>query len=481
MLHNIPLSGHTDFHGWRAAARQLILANIPPHEVVWSLEATPDLFGSDAPLSDGEGTFSVSRSFIALAGEAILHSDPERFALLYRVLWRLRQKPDLLGFTVDPDIARANEMAKNVRRDIHKMHAFVRFRETQTPEGVRMIAWFEPEHHIIEAGAPFFARRFPNMLWSILSPEVSAHWNGAELGFGPGAGRRDAPVGDMLEEVWRSYYAAIFNPTRLKVDAMRSEMPRKYWRNLPEGELIGPLIAEAKKRTDDMVAHGVKAPKVNRQREIEPAPPLVPDSNDPLDAVRAEARGCRMCPLWKPATQTVFGEGPPDAKIVFVGEQPGDKEDLAGRPFVGPAGQLFDRAMEEAGLDRASVYITNAVKHFKFTPRGKIRLHQKPNSMEIRACKPWLEKELDIVRPKLVVAMGATAVQSVFGHALPIGKNRGKLLKAGDMRALITVHPSFLLRVPEEDRKREEYALFVADLKLAKSGLRKAAGGSPSV
>jgi uracil-DNA glycosylase len=203
------------------------------------------------------------------------------------------------------------------------------------------------------------------------------------------------------------------------------------------------------------------------------ATPFVPETRS-LKALREAAATCKGCPLYGPATQTVFGEGPEDADIMFVGEQPGDKEDLAGRPFVGPAGQLFDRALEEAGLDRSNTYITNAVKHFKFTPRGKIRLHQKPNTMEIRACHPWLEQELEIVRPKLVVAMGATAAQSVFGRAMPIGKNRGQVLRAGDARALITVHPSFLLRAPDEDKDRE-YARFVADLKLAQRVLKRAA------
>lgn len=449
------------------------MAGVPPYQVLWSFRDTPDLFGSDLPPPEAEGTFRVSRRFMDLASEAALHSDPERFALLYRILWRLKSQPALLDLSTDADIARVNDMAKNVRRDIHKMHAFVRFREMPAGEGERMVAWFEPEHHVIEAGAPFFARRFPNMLWSILSPEVSAHWNGDNLTFGPGAGRKDAPEHDRLEEMWKAYYASIFNPARLKPDAMRSEMPEKYWRNLPEAELIGPLISQARKRTEDMVAHGTTAPKVNRQRPAARTT-SVPAAGDALDVVRAKARGCRMCPLWKPATQTVFGEGPENADIMFVGEQPGDKEDLAGRPFVGPAGQLFDRALDEAGLDRSSTYITNAVKHFKFTPRGKIRLHQKPNSMEIRACHPWLEQELEIVRPKLVVAMGATAAQSVFGRAMPIGKNRGQLLRAGDARALITVHPSFLLRVPDEDKDRE-YARFVADLKLAHQVLKKAA------
>ncbi|MGQ4273341.1 UdgX family uracil-DNA binding protein [Terrihabitans sp. B22-R8] len=469
MPHNFILAGPTDFEGWRGAARRFVLADVPPEEVIWSLPNTPDLFGGDAdPPEARAAVLNVPRRFVELAKSGLLHSDPERFALFYRLLFRLKREPQLLDVSVDPDVARAHLLAKNVGRDIHKMHAFVRFREVASEEGARFVAWFEPEHHTIEAGAPFFARRFSNMHWSILSPEVSAHFDG-ELTFGPGAGRHDAPDDDALEEMWRGYYAAIFNPARLKVTAMKSEMPRKYWKNLPEASLIAPLIADARKRTDHMVSHGKTEPKPNRQREIVPVAIVRSGSNDPLDAVREAARHCRNCPLWEPATQTVFGEGPPDAPLLFLGEQPGDKEDLAGRPFVGPAGQLFDRAMAEAEVDRAKAYVTNAVKHFKFTPRGKIRLHQKPGTPEIRACKPWLEKELAIVRPGLVIAMGATAVQSLFGKAMPIGANRGRILEApGGQAALITVHPSFLLRVPDAARKAEKYAHFVEDLRLTK-------------
>jgi uracil-DNA glycosylase len=189
-----------------------------------------------------------------------------------------------------------------------------------------------------------------------------------------------------------------------------------------------------------------------------------------LQEVRMEALACQACPLWRRATQTVFGEGPAPAPLMLVGEQPGDKEDLAGLPFVGPAGQVLDRALGDAGIDRQAVYVTNAVKHFKYLQRGKLRLHQKPATPEIRACRPWLERELDLVQPRLVVAMGATAAQSVFGKAMPIGRNRGRVLEGfGGIGALITVHPSYLLRIPEPDRKEEEYAMFVKDLRLAAS------------
>src|SRR6185503_6530941 len=193
-----------------------------------------------------------------------------------------------------------------------------------------------------------------------------------------------------------------------------------------------------------------------------------------LQSLRKEAADCRACPLWKNATQTVFGEGPLHAQAMLVGEQPGDKEDLAGKPFVGPAGRLLDRALEEAGVDRRKVYVTNAVKHFKFVPRGKIRLHQKPNTPEIKACRQWYERELASVKPMLVVAMGATAAQSVFGKITPINKNRGRVIELEDgIRALVTVHPSYLLRLPDADAKAREYERFVDDLKIAAELLRK--------
>jgi uracil-DNA glycosylase len=192
-----------------------------------------------------------------------------------------------------------------------------------------------------------------------------------------------------------------------------------------------------------------------------------------LENLREEAADCRACPLWKNATQTVFGEGPPHAPLMLVGEQPGDKEDIAGKPFVGPAGQMLDRALEEAGIDRNKAYVTNAVKHFKFLARGKFRLHQKPTTPEIKACRPWYERELAAVKPDLVVAMGATAAQSVFGKITPINKNRGRLIDLDGTRALVTVHPSYLLRLPDEDARAKEYERFVDDLKIAAALLRK--------
>jgi uracil-DNA glycosylase len=191
-----------------------------------------------------------------------------------------------------------------------------------------------------------------------------------------------------------------------------------------------------------------------------------PDAFPSLAATRKAAAHCERCPLYRNATQTVFGEGPADAPLVFVGEQPGDQEDLQGRPFVGPAGQMFDRALAEAGIDRARVYVTNAVKHFKFEPRGKRRIHQKPNNDEIEICRWWLDQELHLIKPRITVALGATAARALTGRDTTIARARGRLMALRDgTDGFITVHPSFLLRLPDEAAKAREYARFVDDLR----------------
>lgn len=202
-------------------------------------------------------------------------------------------------------------------------------------------------------------------------------------------------------------------------------------------------------------------------RARRPAAPLVAPQTGDLRVVRQAAAHCQACPLYRDATQTVFGEGPAQARVMLVGEQPGDREDLQGHPFVGPAGQLLERALQEAGIDRRAVYVTNAVKHFKFEQRGKRRLHKKPLDSEVGACHQWLARELQLVRPQLVVALGATAARSLLGRATPVEANRGRLVPyAAGGQLLITVHPSFLLRMPEAARA-SAYARFVADLALA--------------
>ncbi|WP_293907884.1 UdgX family uracil-DNA binding protein [Phenylobacterium sp.] len=477
----VRLAHETDFDGWRQAARDLRARGVAPEAALWTVDGDNSLFRpADADLEEVAGsppkpgpgaTFSVPKAFVDLAGRAILHRSDERFALLYRLLWRLQDQPHLLRIASDPDVARAHDFASAVGRAAHKMKAFVRFRCAFDDQGEAYVAWFEPAHRVVAATAPFFARRYANQRFSILTPDLCVHWDRCDLTVTPGADPADAPREDALEDFWRTYYASIFNPARLKPKAMQREMPKMYWRNLPEAGLIPQLIAGAEARTTDMVRQAPSQPSRRvvkaalRNSRDAPYDGMAPTS---LEEIAAGVDHCRRCDLWRDSTQGVTGEGPPRARLMFVGEQPGDQEDLAGRPFVGPAGQVFDRALEDAGVLRAETYVTNAVKHFKHELRGKRRIHQTPNPGEVAACRWWLDGERRLVRPRVIVMLGATAALAVTGKATPIAKTRGQALQLPDQaQGVVTYHPSYLLRVPDEAAKAAAYAMFVEDLRLA--------------
>jgi uracil-DNA glycosylase family protein len=333
----VRLQREHDFEEWRAYARALLLEGTPPDAVRWEVGPGGLFAGEDstAPAITRRAVGVVPRRFVDLGQVALLHRDPARFALLYRLLFRLQKDPSLLASRFDPDVSRLYKMVS----DLH------------------------------------------------LAAERA--------------------------------------------------------RNLPPPAALPP--------TEDM-------------------PVDAQDKETPTVASLAEAReavaGCRRCPLYEQATQAVFGEGPAGAEVMFVGEQPGDQEDRQGRPFVGPAGQMFDAALAAVGIDRRRVYVTNAVKHFKFTPRGKRRIHSKPNGGEISACRFWLDLERAFVRPKLVVALGATAAHSLMGKTVAVSALRGKKLELPDgATLLVTVHPSYLLRIPDREKAAAERARFEADLK----------------
>ena len=458
---------------WREAARDLASRGVPGEAVEWVRgDAPASLFGDD--VTDAEGptrALKVPRAFVDLAEKVTRHSDPQRFARLYELLLRLQGRPRLLEDVADPRVSRIMAMRKSVRRDMHKMTAFVRFREVEADvEGGRrrFFAWFEPEHPITEITAPFFARRFGDMDWLIATPHLCARFEDGALDFLPGGGK-PAASGDPTEELWRTYYRNIFNPARLKVAAMRSEMPKKYWKNLPEATLIPELIAGAEGRVRKMREREATSPPMRAARMRERAKAGGTEApGGSIAALRAEAAGCARCPLHAQATRVVFGEGPIGAELMFVGEQPGDREDLEGRPFVGPAGRVFDEALRAAGIARGEVYVTNAVKHFKHVVRGKRRIHQRPDAGEVNHCRWWLDAERALVRPKLIVALGATAALALTGDGEGILKRRGTVERSGDgTPVFLTVHPSFLLRLPDGEARVRETAAFRADLDAA--------------
>jgi DNA polymerase len=553
----IELASDTDEAGFRAAVRALVHAGVQPERVRWTVqgEAEPELLAGEAEGAsfdvrgaDGAAAeappLSLPATVVDTVRMALLHADRRRFALLYRWLWRLQHEPALRHDDVlDADAALARRWAHAVKHEIHKMHAFVRFRtvagggmvggdasggaETArqvegdgrgaTLGGPLHIAWFEPEHHIVDAAAPFFVRRFANMRWAILTPRRCVHWDGQRLESRLGARADEAPPADAGEVLWLTYYRSIFNPARLKLGTMQREMPRRYWANLPEATLIGELAAGSAACSGAMLLRepqptarrlpaqatmpaaarrpvpsstsatararppsgpsspSAPSPSTPDATPTRPLPPVVAEPAAQLAALRDAAAGCRECPIGALATQTVWGEGPLGAALMLVGEQPGDQEDLHGKPFVGPAGRLLAQALEQLGWDRAQLYVTNAVKHFKYEPRGKRRMHKTPAQKEADACLHWLESEIALVRPQGIVALGATAARQLMGRPVAVTKERGQWLQRADgQRVLVTLHPSALLRGDPAERDTA-FAAWLHHLDAASALVRGAA------
>jgi DNA polymerase len=352
--YRVLMHDETSLEEFREHVRTLIAAQARPRDVTWTTSAD-DLFGEAPPPDVKIPKFTVPGAYVELARDVLLHRDPQRFALLYEVLWRLLNEDRmLLAIFSDPLVYRLRQMQKAVERDRQRM-VFARIRKAK------------------------------------------------------------------------------------------------------------------EKRTE----HIIDAPTAPRRLSLRETAPVVSDAEaKSLAALKQQAQACQRCPLFSNATRTVFGEGPSGAPVVFVGEQPGDQEDLAGLPFVGPAGQLFDRALGEAGIERSRVYVTNAVKHFKFTPRGKKRIHQKPNAREVEHCRWWLDRELALIQPKLVVALGGTAARAITGKDVKITQMRGRTVTLRDgLSVLFTVHPSYLLRLPDAAAEAAEYRHFVEDLALVPRAL----------
>lgn len=508
MLH---LHTHRDFDRWRTLARDMLRRDVLPDAILWSDEPADELLLGRAPESAGETAsgiaLSVPRAFLDLAETVACHRDGDRWNLLYRSLWRLTRggETHLLERAADDDTHRLHTMERAVRRDAHKMTAFVRFRLVQDEAGDRYVAWHRPEHSIVRRTAPFFARRFATLNWTILTPDDSATWDGAELRFGPGVPRSAAPADDELEGMWRTYYANIFNPARVKIRAMKKELPVRHWSTLPETQLIPDLLADASRRVQEMIRKAKQAARPSSGKTLpghggglfdQPGPDSRAKAGKPakahgkaapewgaeqfipqtleLPVLAAASKKCRGCDLCEVGTQTVFGEGPKNALVMFVGEQPGDQEDLAGKPFVGPSGQLLDRVLEEVGILRDECYVTNAVKHFKWEPRGTKRIHAKPSAREAAACRPWLETEIKAIQPPIIVCLGSTAAQTLLGRDFRVTKHRGEVMETEWAEwTLATVHPSSLLRMPDEAARKEAYRMFREDLALVAKQIKK--------
>lgn len=461
-LYNVSVS---DFESWRFTARHLITAGVPPSKTHWHTAKADQssLFDDSALPAAAAVQFSVTREFINFAKTIACHRDDVRWELLYSVLWRLvHGEPHILALATDPLIRCLDTMYKQVRRDAHKAKAFVRFRLADKDGEEHYIAWHRPDHLIIPLVAPFFARRFSSMRWTILTPDASASWDGESLHFGQGVAVPDTTE-DSLEDLWREYYRATFNPARIKIKAMKREMPVRYWDRLPESTVIQELLRDAPSRVEKMIAH--------QEGLATSAADYIPDDHA-ISSLRQASKDCKGCPLFEDAHQIVFGEGPERASLVLVGEQPGDEEDKSGHPFVGPAGKILNDALRQAGINRNDVYVTNAVKHFRFTFRGEQRQHRSPALRHIHACKPWLVTEIEAIKPKAIVCLGNTAARSLISQGFTMKTGRGQWTEVNGQKILATYHPSAVLRGDPAQRQKL-MQLLVEDLSMAAYTLLK--------
>ena len=459
------------FDEWRSAARDLLAHKVPPSAVQWiSHKDDGDLFSGaaepapPAAVKQGSPTVRISRKLMDMLQTAACCRVPNRWAFLYLVMWRWHQgERDVLS-AADEDGAKLHGMVKAVKREEHDMHAYIRFRERRADAGPpQFVAWFEPAHDVLPQVARHFAARMGRITWMIATPEASVMWDGATLHSTGPLMRGPEDIDDAGEALWLTYYRSIFNPARLNADLMHGHIPSRFWKNLPEGAVVPDMVSQA--------AAGAR--KVGQTRSVGERGgtiiPIAPDKAQPQRDTPSTLDACRRCELWKDATQAVPGAGPDKARIMLVGEQPGDQEDLAGQPFVGPAGQLLDRAMSQADVERRDIYLTNAVKHFKWEPRGKRRMHKTPAQREVEACSYWLDSELAQVQPEVIVALGSTALKAVTGNPHAALKDvLGKpFMHQG--RWIVTVyHPSYILRVPGEDMKKQAFEVMVAGLREAK-------------
>lgn len=418
------------FDEWRACARDLLAHKVAPSAVQWiSHKDDGDLFSAGAEpapapgVKPGSPTVRISRKLMDMLQTAACCRVPNRWAFLYLVMWRWQQGEHDVLSAADEDGAKLHAMVKAVKREEHDMHAYIRFRERRADAGPpQFVAWFEPSHDVLPQVARHFAARMGRITWMIATPEASVMWDGATLHSTGPLMRGPEDIDDAGEALWLTYYRSIFNPARLNADLMHGHIPSRFWKNLPEGSVVPAMVSQA--------AAGAR--KVGQTRSVGERGgtiiPIAANKAQPQRDAPSTLDACRRCELWKDATQAVPGAGPEKARIMLVGEQPGDQEDLRGRPFVGPAGQLFDRALQRIGVARESVYLSNAVRHFKYELRGKRRIHKSPAVREIAACR-----------------------------------------RAG---VLVTLHPSALLRVDPEDREAA-FEAFVQDLRQAQRLFRR--------
>lgn len=430
----IEISNVNDFESWRTFARSLLGERIHYQNVSWN--GGGFLLGDTYSPVKSDIVLPVPSEFMKKALVMSAFRDDSNWALLYRLIYRLMfEDKKLMSNPLDHDVQEFEKRLRLVNRDMHKMKAFVRFREVSLESKTHYFSWYRPDHRIVRLIAPFFRDRFNGMNWDIMTEDECVTWDGKELSFSPGVERSALPHDDA-EDLWKTYYSSIFNPARIKEGAMKKEMPVRYWSTMPETELISSLMQEAPERLEVFY---------DSQRTA-----ALTKEFQSLDELRTDLSRCRSCGICADATAPVMGEGPPDARIVIVGEQPGNEEDLSGKPFQGPSGDLLDEILKKSGFKRSDLYVTNAVKGFKHVIINSFRKHRTALASEISACKPWLREELRLLEPELVICLGRSAAQSILGKMVKMESVRGKVITSPySPKLVILPHPASILRADE--------------------------------
>jgi probable DNA metabolism protein len=452
-----------NFKEWRATAKQHILHNVPPEQIIWSSyqAAQGNLLSAIEPVLNLEKpykTFTVPKTFMDMAESIACQRDSSKWDKLYRALWRITHgEKHLMEVKSDVLVNDLYLFYKAIRRDAHKMKAFVRFKLHVEDGEEYYIAWYKPDHNIARLVSGFFKRRFAVMKWTIMTPGETVSWNGEELIFSEGVPTNINNADDQLETLWCTYYRAIFNPARIKIQAMKNEMPIRFWHGLPEAAMIPSILQEAPARVAKMMRE--------QEGSAVTAFDYFPEKRT-LGALENAAASCKGCPIYQCARQTVFGKGPQHANLMIVGEQPGLQEDIEGVPFVGPAGKVLRQELATLGAAPEEIYMTNAVKHFKNVKVNGRQMHRSPGVREISACKPWLSAEIAIVKPKVILCLGVTPAKALINPGFKMTNQHGKWDTFGDEQTVIaaTYHPAALLRAPDEQMKETMYKAFRQDL-----------------
>ena len=393
----IHLQSHRDRSGFYCALASLLARDIGWDGVEWHItpppaHAAPAEQAADADAANLETLKRLPDAFRNTMHLALLHREPARHVLLHRIAQRLWRNPRGWQDQLHDDHIVLLEWHRQVRRDMHKTKAFVRFNRVgdadPAADRAEYVAWFEPVHHTLIEVAPFFVRRFTQMRWSILCASATVRWDGHQLHVGPGASRTEAPAPDAGEALWLTYYARIFNPARVKISAMKKEMPEIYWKNLPEARLIPGLLAQAPERVGRMIAN---AADTHRRLPDPKSDSSVVDHSGSLAWISAGVHNCDLCACAVRATQAVMGVGPATARIFIIGEQPGDREDITGHPFVGPSGQLLRQALREIGIDMEGVYTSPMPSNTSATTceANAGCTKRRPRPMCSAACNGW--------------------------------------------------------------------------------------------